>query len=155
MMNVVQTRISIRTRGRESIEITDEVARCVAESGVSAGLCQVFIQHTSASLMITENADATVRRDLELLLARFAPDADPAYRHDAEGDDDMAAHARALLTGVSISIPVTNGELALGTWQGIFVYEHRMAAHVRHLVVTTLGLSPRARSSVERDRPGA
>ncbi len=106
------------------------------DSGVTTGVAHVFVQHTSCSLAITENADPDVRRDLETLAARWAPDADPAYRHDAEGDDDMAAHARSVLTGASLSIPVGAGALLLGTWQGIYLWEHRSAPHRRTIVVT-------------------
>ena len=116
-----QQTFDIRTRGRGTTEITDEVARLVRAAGVATGIAQVFVQHTSCSVMITENADPAVRRDLETLAGRWAPDADPDYRHDTEGDDDMAAHARSLLAGSSVSVPVGNGQLLLGTWQGIYL----------------------------------
>ena len=134
-----QQSLDIRTRGRGTTEITAEVARIVRASGLASGIAHVFVQHTSCSVMITENADPAVRRDLETLAARWAPDADPAYRHDSEGDDDMAAHARSLLSGTSVSVPLKNGELLLGTWQGIYLWEHRSAAQLRRLVVTVLG----------------
>lgn len=134
-----QQSIEIRTRGRGTTEITAEVARLVRTSGVSVGVAHVFVQHTSCSLAITENADPDVRRDLETLAARWAPDADPAYRHDAEGDDDMAAHARSLLTGTAVSVPVGGGALLLGTWQGIYLWEHRAQPHTRTVVVTVTG----------------
>jgi secondary thiamine-phosphate synthase enzyme len=127
------------TRGRASLDITREVARVVGESGVRCGLVHVFVQHTSCSLTITENADPDVRRDLETLIGRLAPDGDPAYRHDAEGPDDMAAHARTMLTGTGLSVPVGEGRLLLGTWQGIYLWEHRTAPHRRNVVVTVLG----------------
>jgi secondary thiamine-phosphate synthase enzyme len=136
---VHQQTLSIRTRGRGTLEITAELARVVAASGVRTGLCSVFLQHTSASLLLTENADPVVRRDLETILARLAPDADPAYAHDTEGPDDMAAHARSVLTGNSLALPVTEGQLALGTWQSVYLWEHRRAAHARRLVVTVVG----------------
>ena len=101
-----QKTFDLRTRGRGTIDITDEIARLVAASGIATGVAHVFVQHTSCSLMITENADPDVLRDLETLAGRWAPDADPAYRHDAEGDDDMAAHARGVLSGTSVSVPV-------------------------------------------------
>jgi secondary thiamine-phosphate synthase enzyme len=126
------------TRGRASLDITREVARVVGESGVRCGLVHVFVQHTSCSLTITENADPDVRRDLETLIGRLAPDGDPAYRHDAEGPDDMAAHARTMLTGTGLSVPVDEGRLLLGTWQGIYLWEHRTAPHRRNVVVTVL-----------------
>ena len=103
------------------------------------GLVNVFVQHTSCSLTVTENADASVRHDLETLARRWAPDGDAAYRHDDEGEDDMAAHARSVLTGCSVSIPVSAGELLLGTWQGIYLWEHRTTPHVRRVVVTIIG----------------
>lgn len=134
-----QYRLEISTRGRGSVEITAQVAALVRSSGITAGIAHVFVRHTSCSLAITENADPTVRADLERLMQRWAPDADPAYRHDQEGDDDMAAHARSILTGSSVTVPVGEGRLLLGTWQGIFLFEHRTQGHRRELVVTVLG----------------
>lgn len=126
----------VRTRGRSIVDITAEVAKIAAASGIAAGVAHVFVQHTSCSLMITENADPDVHRDLETLARRWAPDGDPAYRHDAEGDDDMSAHGRSVLSGTSVSVPVNNGSLMLGTWQGICLWEHRTHAHTRTIVVT-------------------
>lgn len=134
-----QQSFEIRTRGRGTTEITAEVARIARASGIATGIAQVFVQHTSCSVMITENADPAVRRDLETLATRWAPDADPAYRHDTEGEDDMAAHARSLLAGNSVSVPVGKGELLLGTWQGIYLWEHRTGVQLRRVVVTILG----------------
>jgi secondary thiamine-phosphate synthase enzyme len=134
-----QSSFEIATRGRGSRDITGEVAAVVARSGVEVGIAHVFVQHTSCSLLLTENADPDVRRDLETLLGRVAPDGDPAYRHDTEGPDDMAAHARTVLTGASVSVPVGEGRLLLGTWQGVFLWEHRTSAHRRTVVVTVLG----------------
>lgn len=134
-----QQTFEIRTRGRGTTEITAEVARAVRAAGIATGIAQVFVQHTSCSVMITENADPSVRRDLETLAGRWAPDADPAYRHDTEGGDDMAAHARSVLAGTSVSVPVGGGELLLGTWQGIYLWEHRAGAQLRRVVVTVLG----------------
>ena len=134
-----QKTFEIRTRGRGTTNITAEVARLVTSSGVATGVAHVFVQHTSCSLMITENADPDVLKDLETLAKRWAPDGDPAYRHDTEGDDDMAAHARSLLSGTSVSVPVGPGGLLLGTWQGIYLWEHRTHAHARTVVVTVLG----------------
>lgn len=134
-----QQTLQFRTQGRSTTEITAEVARAARSSGITCGVANVFVQHTSCSLMITENADPSVRHDLETLARRWAPDGDPAYRHDDEGDDDMAAHARAVLTGCSVTIPVGGGELLLGTWQGIFLWEHRLYPHVRNVVVTVFG----------------
>lgn len=137
-----QQTLSFRTRGRGTTEISAEVQRIVAASGIRTGLCTVFLQHTSASLVLCENADPDVRRDLETLLARLAPDGDPAWVHDTEGPDDMAAHARSILTSNSLSIPVADGRLALGTWQGLYLYEHRTAPHTRSAVVTVIGEAP-------------
>ncbi|TSA17296.1 MAG: YjbQ family protein [Betaproteobacteria bacterium] len=134
-----QQTFEIRTRGRGTTEITAEVARIVRTAGIATAIAQVFVQHTSCSVMITENADPAVRRDLEILAARWAPDADRAYEHDSEGDDDMAAHARSLLAGSSVSVPVRNGALLLGTWQGIYLWEHRTGAQLRRVVVTLVG----------------
>ena len=134
-----QKTFDIRTRGRGTNDITAEVARIVAGSGIATGVAQAFVQHTSCSLMITENADPDVLRDLETLAGRWAPDGDSAYRHDTEGDDDMAAHARSILTGTSVSVPVGDGALMLGTWQGIYLWEHRAQAHSRTVVVTVSG----------------
>ncbi len=134
-----QQTFEIRTRGRGTTDITEEVARLVRAAGAATGIAQVFVQHTSCSVMITENADPSVRRDLETLARRWAPDADPDYHHDTEGDDDMAAHARSLLAGSSVSVPVGNGQLLLGSWQGIYLWEHRTGAQVRTIVVTVIG----------------
>lgn len=136
---VFQQTLEFRTRGRGSLDITAQVADVVAAAGIATGLAHVFVQHTSCSLMITENADPDVRRDLETVFGRLAPDGDPAYRHDLEGDDDMAAHARSVLSDVGLSVPVGRGRLLLGTWQGIFLWEHRSSAHSRRVVVTVIG----------------
>ncbi|MEX5746050.1 secondary thiamine-phosphate synthase enzyme YjbQ [Massilia sp. X63] len=133
-----QAILDIATSGRGTRDITDAVAEVVRASGLQCGLAHVFVQHTSCSLLITENADPDVRRDLETVLRRLAPDADPAYRHDAEGPDDMAAHVRNMLTGSGLGVPVGGGRLLLGTWQGIYLYEHRSAPHRRRIVVTVL-----------------
>lgn len=133
-----QNTFEIRTRGRGTTEITNEVARLVREARIATGIAHIFVQHTSCAVIITENADPSVRRDLETLAGRWAPDADPAYRHDTEGDDDMAAHARSALTGCAVTVPVGNGELLLGTWQGIYLWEHRTASLVRTVVVTVV-----------------
>ena len=127
------------TRGRGSRDITREVAAVVTESGIACGLVQVFVQHTSCSLAITENADPDVRRDLETVLARLAPDGDPAYLHNDEGPDDMAAHVRTVLTDTAVTVPVGGGRMLLGTWQGIYLWEHRTTPHRRTVVVTVIG----------------
>jgi len=134
-----QTILAFSTLGRSSRNITDAVADAVAQSGVQCGLAHVFVQHTSCSLLVTENADPDVRHDLETIIRRLAPDGDPAYRHDTEGPDDMAAHARSMLTSTDITVPVGGGKLLLGTWQGIFLWEHRVAENRRSVVVTVLG----------------
>ncbi len=136
---IEQHTLRFNTRGRGTLDITRDVGRVVSSSGVRSGLCSVFLQHTSASLILCENADPTVRVDLETLLARLAPDGDPSYRHDTEGPDDMAAHARAVLTSNSLTIPVMDGRLALGSWQGIYLWEHRHAGHARQIAVTIIG----------------
>ena len=134
-----QQTLQFRTPGRSTLDITAEVRRVVRAAGVGVGLVNVFVQHTSCSLTVTENADASVRHDLETLARRWAPDGDAAYRHDDEGEDDMAAHARSVLTGCSLCIPESAGELLLGTWQGIYLWEHRTTPHVRRVVVTIIG----------------
>ena len=131
--------IVVHTRGRGTIEVTEEVERALRASGLRRGLCHLFLAHTSASLILCENADPSVRRDLETILARLAPDGDRAYAHDAEGPDDMAAHARSVLTSNSLSIPFDEGRLLLGTWQGVYLWEHRRAPHARRIVVTLIG----------------
>lgn len=133
--------LEFRTRGRGTTDITADVQRAVAASGIRRGTVTVFLQHTSASLILCENADPDVRRDLETLLSRLAPDADPAYVHTTEGPDDMAAHARSILTSNSLTIPVAEGKLMLGTWQGLYLHEHRHAGHARSVVVTVMGES--------------
>lgn len=131
--------LRVRTSGRGTIELTADVARVVAASGVAVGIVQVFVRHTSASLLLTENADADVRRDIETFLARIAPDGDPGYVHTSEGPDDMSAHLRTLVCGAGATVPVSEGQLDLGTWQGIFLYEHRAGRHGREVVVTVTG----------------
>lgn len=130
--------LSIATRGRGCHEVTRLVGEVVAASSVREGLAHVFLHHTSASLLIGENADPMVLRDLEAFLSRLVPDGDAIYRHTEEGDDDMPAHVRTALTATSLAIPVNEGRLDLGTWQGLFVWEHRKAPHHRRLTVTVL-----------------
>ena len=134
-----QSILEFSTSGRGTRNITESVAEVVVDSGVQCGLVHVFVQHTSCSLTITENADPDVRRDLDTIVARLAPDGDPAYRHDTEGPDDMAAHARTMLTDTGLTVPVGGGRLLLGTWQGIYLWEHRTSPHSRKVVVTVLG----------------
>jgi secondary thiamine-phosphate synthase enzyme len=131
--------LTIETRGRGTVEITRQVQQVAERSGVTRGLCHVFVHHTSASLIVCENADPTVRRDLEHFAARLVPDGDPSFIHDAEGPDDMAAHIRSILTLTSLTIPVESRRCDLGTWQGIFLWEHRTDPHRRRITVTVVG----------------
>jgi secondary thiamine-phosphate synthase enzyme len=133
-----QRTLEVRTSGRGLIDVTGQIARVVAEAGAGAGLCSIFLQHTSASLVIQENADPAVLRDLERWMERLAPEGG-GYEHDDEGPDDMPGHLRSAVTRTNEVIPVTGGKLALGTWQAIYLWEHRRAPHVRRLVVTVLG----------------
>jgi secondary thiamine-phosphate synthase enzyme len=130
---------AVATRGRSTLEITDDVARVVRASGAGRGLCSVFVHHTSASLIICENADPSVRSDLERYFARLVPDGDPVFRHTAEGPDDMPAHVRSILTASSLSIPIADSEVDLGTWQGVYLWEHRTDPHRRKITVSVVG----------------
>ncbi|MES9845838.1 MAG: secondary thiamine-phosphate synthase enzyme YjbQ [Candidatus Sedimenticola sp. PURPLELP] len=134
-----QTTLSFETRGRGTSEITREIQKVISDSGVSSGLCHIFVHHTSASLTLCENADPSVRRDLETFMARLVPDGDPVYEHSMEGPDDMPAHIRSILTKMDLTIPVSGGRGALGTWQGIYLWEHRTHAHRRKVTVTVQG----------------
>lgn len=134
-----QVQWSVAMPGRGFNDLTARGQAFVAESGVSIGLCHFFLAHTSASLCITENADPDVRRDLQMIAGRLAPDGSPTYRHDAEGPDDMSAHARTLLAGYELTVPVAKGRLQLGTWQGIYLWEHRAGPQQRTVVVTLNG----------------
>ncbi|HET9621482.1 MAG TPA: secondary thiamine-phosphate synthase enzyme YjbQ [Kofleriaceae bacterium] len=131
--------LSVETRGRGIIDITRDVARVVAGAGAREGLATIWIAHTSASIIVCENADPSVRDDLEAFIARLVPDGDPRYSHDAEGPDDMPAHIRSVLTQTSIGIPLVEGKLALGTWQGLYLWEHRSAPHRRTLTISVIG----------------
>lgn len=131
--------LQLPTRGRGFFEFTGRVAELVAQSGLRTGLATLHVQHTSASLLIQENADPEVRRDLERFFARLVPDGDPLFRHTLEGADDMPAHVRTALTAVNLSIPIVEGRLALGTWQGIYLWEHRGHPHRRLVTVHLLG----------------
>jgi secondary thiamine-phosphate synthase enzyme len=134
-----QSEIHLSTRGRGTYDLTSEIQSAVRDSGIDIGMCNVFIRHTSASLMLCENADPAVLRDLETFMARVAPDGDPANTHTAEGPDDMPAHIRSVLTHADLNIPVKGGRCDLGTWQGVYLWEHRHAAHARTLTVTVTG----------------
>jgi len=138
-MRQVHRSLQVETRGKGLYDVTRPVGQALADSGIRSGLATVFIAHTSASLVIQENADVEVQRDLERFFARLVPDGDPLFHHTEEGPDDMPAHVRAALTQTSIAIPVLEGKLALGTWQGLYVYEHRNSPHTRKLLVHVLG----------------
>jgi secondary thiamine-phosphate synthase enzyme len=138
-MPVAQERLTIETKPREIKEITREVAGWAARQGIARGLLTIFIPHTSASLLIQENYSPAVRQDLAAFLARLAPEEPALYRHNDEGPDDMPAHLKSALTQVQLTIPVSDGELRLGTWQGIFLLEHRAAPHRRDLILTLIG----------------
>ena len=134
-----QETISVMTQGRGSFNITDEVQQIVAASGIKRGLCHVFVTHTSASLMLCENADPTVRRDMETFMARLIPDGDSMFLHQDEGPDDMPAHVRSVLTHSDLTLPVSGGSCCLGTWQGIYLWEHRRLGHRRQIITTIHG----------------
>jgi secondary thiamine-phosphate synthase enzyme len=131
--------LTVATRGRGTYDITRDVVRIVAASGATEGLATIWIAHTSASLIVCENADPAVRSDLEAFVARLVPDGDKLFRHDAEGDDDMPAHVRSVLTQTSIGVPIARGELVLGTWQGLYLWEHRTSPHERRLTISVIG----------------
>jgi secondary thiamine-phosphate synthase enzyme len=136
-----QETLQIQTPGRGLHPITSAVCDAVSAFEVETGICNVFVHHTSASLLIQENADPDVRVDLDAFFARLVPDGDPLYRHVDEGPDDMPAHVRASLTASTLSIPITDGRLALGTWQGIYLWEHRHRAHNRRVTITVAGMA--------------
>jgi secondary thiamine-phosphate synthase enzyme len=139
-VKVTQETLTVATKGRGFHDLTAKVAAVVARSGVKTGLCTVFVQHTSASLVIQENADPSVLRDLGRWLEKLAPEDSSAYEHDAEGPDDMPGHLKTMITRTSESIPIADGKLALGTWQAIYLIEHRSAPHERRVVVHVSGL---------------
>ena len=134
-----QKTLTVATRGRGTYDVTRDVQHIVASSGLRTGMCHVFVHHTSASLMLCENADPTVRGDLESFMGRLVPDGDPVFRHTSEGPDDMSAHVRTILTDSGITIPVTGGRCALGTWQGVYLWEHRYGPTERRITVTVIG----------------
>jgi len=136
---VHQETINIATSGRGTIELTCDVEKIIMQSGINVGVCNIFIQHTSASLVLCENADPTVRIDMETFMSHLVPDGNSMFKHTTEGPDDMPAHMRSVLTDCSLSLPVSNGRCALGTWQGIYLWEHRTAAHQRKISVTVYG----------------
>jgi secondary thiamine-phosphate synthase enzyme len=131
--------LTIATRGRSFYDLTQKVRAVIAESDVRDGLATIWVHHTSASLIVCENADPDVRRDLEAFFARLVPDGDRLFTHTAEGDDDMPAHVRNVLTQTSIGVPIADGALVLGTWQGLYLWEHRTQPHERRVTVTVIG----------------
>jgi secondary thiamine-phosphate synthase enzyme len=139
-VKVTQETLTVATKGRGFHDVTAQVRAIVARSGVQTGLCTVFVQHTSASLLIQENADPSVLRDLGRWLEKLAPEDSSAYEHDAEGPDDMPGHLKASITRASESVPIASGRLALGTWQAIYLVEHRAAPHERRAVVHVSGI---------------
>ncbi len=138
-MKHVQSELILQSPNRGTYNITEKINKLVIESGIQSGICHVFIQHTSASLIITENADPTVRQDIEYWLQKTILDGDKNYQHNYEGDDDMSSHIRCMITDTSQTIPITLGKLNLGIWQGLFLYEHRTARFERKLIVTIQG----------------
>lgn len=136
---VSQHELSVETSGRGTYDLSPDVQSAVRESGISSGMCHIFVRHTSASLMLCENADPAVMRDVETFMSRLAPDGDPMFTHTDEGPDDMPAHIRSILTQSDLNLPVRDGRCALGTWQGIFLWEHRHRGHRRSIIVTVQG----------------
>jgi secondary thiamine-phosphate synthase enzyme len=136
---IAQEEFSVATGGRGTYDLSNDVQRIVGASGIRTGLCHVFLRHTSASLMLCENADPAVRHDLESFMQRYVPDGDPMFTHTMEGPDDMPAHVRSILTQNDLNLPVAEGRCALGTWQGIYLWEHRLAPHSRKVVLTITG----------------
>jgi len=138
-MTIIQQTLTFNTVARKAHEFTRDVQELVADSGIERGLCHLFIQHTSASLMLCENADPDVRIDLETFMQHIAPDGAPMFCHTTEGPDDMPAHIRTLITNVSLAIPVSSSRCQLGTWQGLYLWEHRTSSHRRKVIVTLYG----------------
>lgn len=138
-MNIKQQKISITTEGRGVYRIDENIQQICHQFGKWSGLCQIFIQHTSASLIISENADPDVCSDIERFTTNWIRDNDPMYTHTTEGVDDMSAHLRSVFTNIDLSVPVTSGQLQLGTWQGIYLWEHRYSRHQRNLLITLIG----------------
>ena len=134
-----QTELSVATTGRGTFDLTGRIDDVVRASGIGTGICHVFIRHTSASLVLCENADPAVRQDLETFMERQVPDGDPMFSHTAEGPDDMPSHVRSILTQSDLNLPISGGRCALGTWQGVYLWEHRLAPHQRKVLVTLSG----------------
>ena len=139
MLRQELSELSVSTKGRGFYEVTREIAALVSKARLQTGLATIHLRHTSASLLIQENADPEVRRDFERFFKRLVPDGDGIFEHTAEGEDDMPAHIRTALTAVNLSIPIARGDLVLGTWQGIYLWEHRKHSHTRRLVVHLIG----------------
>lgn len=136
---ITRDELRVKTQGRGTYDLSADVQQIVSTSGIETGMCHLFICHTSASLMLCENADPDVMRDLETFMSRLSPDGDPSFTHMAEGPDDMSAHVRSILTQSDLNLPVSGGRCALGTWQGIYLWEHRLAPHARRVIVTVQG----------------
>jgi len=136
---IKQEELHVSTRGRGTYDLSHQIQSIVESTGIRTGMCHIFVRHTSASLMLCENADPAVRVDLETFMQRQAPDGDPAFTHTDEGPDDMSAHVRSVLTQTDLNVPVSDGHCALGTWQGIYLWEHRLAPHSRSVIITTTG----------------
>ena len=136
---IVRDELRVATKGRGTYDLSNDVQSVVSSSGIDTGMCHVFICHTSASLMLCENADPAVMRDLETFMSRQVPDGDPTFTHRSEGPDDMPAHVRSILTQSDLNLPVVDGRCALGTWQGVYLWEHRLAPHSRRVIVTVQG----------------
>jgi len=136
---IIQETLSYASQGRGMLDLTQDVAAKISASGITIGICQLFLHHTSASLIICENADPDVQRDLEAFMQRISPDGDPLFRHTQEGPDDMPAHVRTILTQSSLSVPITQKKLVLGTWQGLYLWEHRLKPYQRKLTLTLMG----------------
>ena len=138
-MKIEQSSLQVNTHGRNTYEITNHIETAISQSNIKTGPCHIFIHHTSASLVITENADPDVRRDLETIIQRLSPDNDPEYLHTLEGPDDMSAHGRNMLTQTETTLPITQGKSGLGTWQGLYLWEHRTSSFQRKLTITMMG----------------
>ncbi len=134
-----QDTLTLQSSGRGTYEVTQKIENMIRDSGIKQGLCHLFVRHTSASLIISENADPAVHRDLETFMSKLSPDGDPMFTHCSEGDDDMPAHVRSVLTQTELNIPITKGSSGLGTWQGIYLWEHRTSPHQRKIIVTIHG----------------
>ena len=137
---IARDELRVETQGRGTYDLSADVQRIVSSSEIEMGMCHIFICHTSASLMLSENADPDVMRDMEAFMSRLIPDGDPMFAHTAEGPDDMPAHVRSILTQSDLNLPVSGGRCALGTWQGIYLWEHRHAPHSRRMIVTVQGV---------------